>query len=350
MYNGVVNVDNLDASEILELLEACDELNFDELVENLQNHLLNQHKEWIQQNIIYFYEISSKHQTFDLLQGYCNELIDDNPELLLNSDDIVSIEKSMLIAILKKDDLGLDEINIWNCVIQWGIGQNQELEKDISEWNEKDFKNLKDILKDIIPLIRFNGIKSKDFSKKITPFKRIFDKELYKEILDCYLDNEWQPRLLIQKGPRIAKGLLNYKMKILIYSWIDERNDELVNLYNLPYNYELIFRGSQEGFSKTIIEKKYFDIEQTVVIMKLKETGELIGGYNPVCWNLKEKSSDEGYWIETDKSFIFKIDENQINNNSILSRIKDPKCAILYYKQSIDITISKIKFCEAFTC
>src|SRR5207248_3717435 len=144
MYNGVVNVNNLDANEILELLEACDELNFNELVEDLQNHLLTQHEEWIQQNLIYFYKISSKHQTFNLLQDYC----DDNPELLLNSGDMVSIEKSMLIAILKKDNLGPDEINIWDCVIQWGIGQHKELEKDISEWNKEDFENLKDILED----------------------------------------------------------------------------------------------------------------------------------------------------------------------------------------------------------
>src|SRR5437763_3005403 len=196
MYNGVVNVNNLDANEILELLETCDELNFNELVEDLQNHLLIEHKEWIQQNLIYFYKISSKHQTFNLLQDYCNKLIDDSPELLLNSNDMVSIEKSMLITILKKDILGLDEINIWDHVIKWGIGQNQELRKDISEWNKEDFKILKDILKDIIPLVRFNQIKSKDFSKKITPFQRIFDEELYKEILDCCLDNEWQPRLL----------------------------------------------------------------------------------------------------------------------------------------------------------
>src|SRR6266542_3674573 len=216
MYNGIVNINNLDSSEILELLEACDELNFNELIEDLQNHLLDQHKEWIQQNLIYFYKISSKHQTFDLLQGYCNELIDDNPELLLNSDDIVSIEKSMLIAILKKDDLGLDEINIWNCVIQWGIGQDKELEKDISEWKEKDFKTLKGILEDIIPLIRFSEIKSGEFSRKIRPYRKVFNEDIYEEILDYYFNDEWHPRILLQKGPRIAKGLLNYKMKMLI--------------------------------------------------------------------------------------------------------------------------------------
>src|SRR2546429_7260652 len=102
MYNGIVNTNNLDASEILELLEACDELKFNELVEDLQNHLLIDHKEWIQQNLIHFYKISSKHQSFNLLQDYCNELTDDNPGFLLNSDDMVSIEKSMLITILER--------------------------------------------------------------------------------------------------------------------------------------------------------------------------------------------------------------------------------------------------------
>ena len=37
MYNGIINIDNLDANEISELLEACDELCFDELIEDLQN-------------------------------------------------------------------------------------------------------------------------------------------------------------------------------------------------------------------------------------------------------------------------------------------------------------------------
>ena len=40
MYNGIINIDNLDANEILKLLEACDELCFDELIDDLQNFLI----------------------------------------------------------------------------------------------------------------------------------------------------------------------------------------------------------------------------------------------------------------------------------------------------------------------
>ena len=60
MYNGIINIDNLDKNEILELLEACDELCFDELIDDLQNFLIKEEKEWIQENLIHTHKISSK--------------------------------------------------------------------------------------------------------------------------------------------------------------------------------------------------------------------------------------------------------------------------------------------------
>src|SRR5437660_10056371 len=194
MYNGIINIDNLDASEILELLEACDELCFDELIDDLQNFLIKEEKEWIQEkNLIDIYEISSKHQSFNLLQDYCNELIyHDNADLLLKSKGIVVTEKPMLMTILKKDDLELREIDIWDCVIRWGMGQIENLEQlkkikeiesgqhlpkfkrqkiklekeNILELNEDHLKELKNIFEDIIQLIRFNKITYTEFNKK----------------------------------------------------------------------------------------------------------------------------------------------------------------------------------------
>src|SRR5437764_4613085 len=103
IYNGIINIDNLDKNEILELLEACDELCFDELIDDLQNFLIKEEKEWIQENLIDIYKISSQYQSYNLLQDFCDELIyHDNAELLLKSEDIVVTEKPMLMSILKK--------------------------------------------------------------------------------------------------------------------------------------------------------------------------------------------------------------------------------------------------------
>src|SRR5947208_17167919 len=129
MYNGTISVNNLDANEILELLEACDELCFDELIDDLQNFLIKEEKEWNQENLIDIYKISSQHQSFNLLQDYCDGLFYDNAELLLKSSDIAIIEKPMFMSILKKDDLESREIDIWDCVIRWGMGQIENLEQ-----------------------------------------------------------------------------------------------------------------------------------------------------------------------------------------------------------------------------
>ena len=45
IYNGTVDINNLDPDEILDLLEACDELDISDLIEDLQNYLITEEKE-----------------------------------------------------------------------------------------------------------------------------------------------------------------------------------------------------------------------------------------------------------------------------------------------------------------
>ena len=106
-------------------------MNIDELIEDLQNYLIVEKKEWIKQNLVYTHKISSHHQSFNLLHDYFDELISDNPETYFKSDDFVDIEESTLVSILERDDLEVKEISIWDRVIQWGMGQSEEFEKDI---------------------------------------------------------------------------------------------------------------------------------------------------------------------------------------------------------------------------
>src|SRR6185369_16661960 len=168
-YNGTIDINHLKPNEILELLEACDELKVNELIEDLQNYLIVGKKEWIKQNLIYVHKISSRHQLFDLLHNYCSELINENPALFFKSSNFIMIEKCIFMTILERDDLALEEIDIWDCVIKWGIGQNEELKKEISGWKKEDFVKLKSTIEDLIPLIRFNEITPADFSDKILP-------------------------------------------------------------------------------------------------------------------------------------------------------------------------------------
>src|SRR6266513_4972728 len=92
-YNGTININNLNPNETFELLEACDELNVNELIEDLQNYLIVEKKEWIQQNLVYVHKVSSHHQLFSVFHNYCNKLINEDPRLFLKSSDFTTIEK-----------------------------------------------------------------------------------------------------------------------------------------------------------------------------------------------------------------------------------------------------------------
>src|SRR5207237_92550 len=154
-------------------------------------------------------------------------------------------------------------IKIWDYVVQWGAGQNKEiLEKNISEWNENGFEKMKNNLKDIIPLIRFDQITSIDFYKKIRPYEKALDKNVYEDILQYYLNVEQEPKLSLLRGPRLGKRKLlsSLEMKSLIVNWISE-NEASYNENNLPYDFKLILQGSQDGFSSTVFEKKCYNIE-----------------------------------------------------------------------------------------
>src|SRR6185369_7396705 len=106
-----------------------------------------------------------------------------------------------------------------------------------------------------------------------------------------------------------------------ISSWID-RKSSTYSLTNTPYEFQLILRGSINGFNP----QTFWDIcngqASTVVIMKVKGTEEILGGYNPLIWDAN--TVDAGYggkWEKTNDSFIFSLKNGNIQN-SILSRVK----------------------------
>ncbi|CAG8753414.1 17524_t:CDS:2, partial [Racocetra fulgida] len=107
-----------------------------------------------------------------------------------------------------------------------------------------------------------------------------------------------------------------------IISWIDPSSS------SINHGLELILRGSQDGFTENIFYKKCKNINKTVIVLKVRETTEILGGYNPLTW---DKQKGQRY-KETNDSFIFALKENGID--SIYSRVKRADCAIYCKKNS----------------
>ncbi|RHZ76510.1 hypothetical protein Glove_196g138 [Diversispora epigaea] len=276
---------------------------------------------------------------FKDLEKFCNDIVAKYPSLIFDADDFTSLQESALVSLLKRDDLQLEEVIIWEYVIKWGIAQNSTLPVDFNEWTKENFITLKTTLQQCLPLIRYFHISNADFWSKVEPYKKIFDKQLWKD-LNQHLIVPDQPvkskilpprSVLIQELPtRIAESLstiITYEHVAEISSWID-RKSSTYSLTNVPYEFQLILRGSINGFTPQTFWDTCHDHASTVVIMKVKRTEEILGGYNPLAWD----ANTGGSWAKTNDSFIFSLKNDNLQN-SILSRVKIRDNAILNVKK-----------------
>src|SRR5205085_12559576 len=93
-----------------------------------------------------------------------------------------SLQESALVSLLKRDDLQLEEMVLWEYIIKWGISQNSTLPVDLKEWTNENFTTLKTTLLRCLPLIRYFHIPGIDVLKKIKPYKKILDEQLWEDL------------------------------------------------------------------------------------------------------------------------------------------------------------------------
>src|SRR6266498_911379 len=228
IYGGRLSLEECDISDIIKILVAANELSLQELFPYLESFLIENKANWMEQNFDLIYQTSFENNSFLELQKYCTDLISKEPNKIFNSPNFSLIPEKLLFTLVKNDNLQMSEIQIWEHVIKWGLAQNPELPSDPTSFSKDDFNTLKNTLQQCIPFIRFRNLTSKEFSKKVLPFKRALPKELYKDLLDYFLDDD------IKKSvPRITKEikfnhLKNIDSKIitfqhaeLISKWID---------------------------------------------------------------------------------------------------------------------------------
>ncbi|CAG8571552.1 15664_t:CDS:2, partial [Dentiscutata heterogama] len=264
----------LEGSEILDFIAASDELFLHELFNYSQEYLIEHKAEWVRQNLVHVLQIAFRHDACVSLQNFCFGLVNENAWALFQSEEFISIDEMILISLLKRDDFSVEEIDIWNFVINWGIEHTPSiLERDISKWTFEDFTLLGTTLRNLLPLVRLFQITSKDFYHRVWPFEQILHKDLKEELLSFYLTKEppkhvplLEPRIL-QKN--IDSEIISYNHAMLIASWINRKNPQSssgpsfsIPTYfdikdfrikdkgiHVPYRLRLIYRASRDGFT-----------------------------------------------------------------------------------------------------
>ncbi|RHZ84838.1 hypothetical protein Glove_74g205 [Diversispora epigaea] len=308
IYGGIISLENFQNSVLFELLIASNELNLDKLIELLQTHFVVNNASWLKLNFSWVCRIKNLKNLNSLLE-FCNNIIAKHPDTIFGSDIFLTLPEDTLISIIKKDDLQLEESKIWQYLIQWGKAQNPTLPTNLDEWTSDDFLTLKTTLKNCLPHIRYFSISSEDVFKMILPYQQILESEVNNKQTSPTL-----PRKINKIIPtRSTLNIITDKHALKISSWIDRRSTKYTK--NNPYEFKLLVRGSRDGFDVGTIYKNCDKISSIVIVLKVKDTGEILGGYIP-C----ELDKDKNKWIYSPDSFIFSLKTANIKK-SILSRV-----------------------------
>ncbi|RHZ72451.1 hypothetical protein Glove_242g115 [Diversispora epigaea] len=336
VYGGIVNLENIETRIIFDLMLTANKFELEELSKKLETILIEDKASWLKSHFSLVYHTIFINNNFKDLENFCNDIVAKYPNLIFDAEDFTSLHESALVSLLKRDDLQMEEIKIWEYIIKWGIAQNPNLPTNLEEWTKENFLTLKTTLQQCLPYIRYFHLSSADIWNKVESYKKILDKQLWKDLMQHFMSPD-QPiksiilparTVLVPELPARSKEpfstIISDEHVAEISSWIDRKNTTYPST-NYPYEFQLILRGSKDGFAP----ETFWDIchghASTVIIIKIKGTDEIIGGYNPLMWD----NNAGDVYKETNDSFIFSLKNGNIQN-SILSRVTRPNYALYY--------------------
>ncbi|RHZ51141.1 hypothetical protein Glove_482g57 [Diversispora epigaea] len=177
IYGGIVNIEDTDTKTIYELMINANELELKKLSGKLERYLIESKASWLRTYFYHVYHSIFNSNGFKCLKKFYNDIIVKYPNLIFESEDFTSLQETALISVLKRDDLNVEEIKIWDTLSN-GELQNPTLPTNLKEWSYENFKALKITLQQSLPFIRYFHIPNEDIWEKVKPYEKILEKQI----------------------------------------------------------------------------------------------------------------------------------------------------------------------------
>ncbi|CAG8558300.1 14435_t:CDS:2 [Acaulospora morrowiae] len=196
LYTGVISVEDKEGGFLLSLLTAADELILPELISEIQGFLIETQSIWIQENFYYVLDFAFTNDTYSTLQTYCMDSICADPHMLFSSDYFYCLDNKILRSLLKRDDLAIEEVDLWNYLIKWALAQNPPFvttdPENPKNWSPGYFATFKKLVDGCTSLIRFTSMTPEQFRERVWPFHELLPRELCDTIMDGYTQQALQ--------------------------------------------------------------------------------------------------------------------------------------------------------------
>ncbi|RHZ60080.1 hypothetical protein Glove_359g22 [Diversispora epigaea] len=340
-YTSNIELNSISHAELFKLLIACDELVLSSIIDNIQTCLINNHSNHFESDpLSYLIKLYTCKRCSTLKTWLIQQLLQNPKSLIFNSPHFNSVSKELLVELFQRRYEDVDEIEIWWKFLEWSVHQAnfsvyyspspfdydiRELNLDEFEsWDDKECERVKQILSEIIILLRWKEISFENFIAHISPHQKLFPPSLYENILSYYkVETKFQPS--DQTGPTVStiivpryslqqyynSSLISPSHFNIISSWIDRKGSGYYHKRLLPYKFTLLYRASRDGFDSSIFHERCDNKGATIMIAKVYLGGKIIGGYNPLDWKSQEQ-------IETSESSSNVKNVENDNNNGIV--------------------------------
>ncbi|CAI2170228.1 10282_t:CDS:2 [Funneliformis geosporum] len=225
---------------------------------------------------IVFQKPNIAHEVFDVILKY---IYSGTADLLVQEGGII------LNLLTASDELNLQELIVY---------AQDHLIQQKSDWLQENviqvlhtvgyLEACKDLQNFCLGLI----CQDPDYWDKLRPFRQILPSKLHEDLLQYYCKrgniSQTDTPILSPRKAGIQSNIIKFKHISLITKWIDRKEGSENTLEKSQYNFNRILCGSDDGFTAANFHKKCDGRGPTLIIIKVKESGEIIGGYNPISW------------------------------------------------------------------
>ncbi|CAG8786820.1 23610_t:CDS:2 [Gigaspora margarita] len=252
IYDGTVNLANIEFSEIIFLLWGAYELNLKELCNYFENIIMDQ-KELVKKHISL---INRKGlSNFKKLDTLWKQFVIEDTDVF-NSNDFTTLQKEEFLYFYINRPNNVTEIELWEKLLKWATIQSGSLPSDVFQYADNHFATLKKIIKPFIQYINFKSIRKDDFYQNVHPFNKAFDPKIYIKILEIYTFNINQESSITNKpfdNLSISPSSLN--ISSILPNQSSKKSAILTTDVKLPISLEINF-GTSAIKSTTITASK----------------------------------------------------------------------------------------------
>uniref|UniRef100_A0A182SMJ1 Probable small nuclear ribonucleoprotein E n=1 Tax=Anopheles maculatus TaxID=74869 RepID=A0A182SMJ1_9DIPT len=268
----------------------------------------------------------------------CITYIAENASECVKTNAFLNLTKEGLIQVISYDNLGLEEEDVWRCVLAWAKNQ-AGVTQPTAHWTEEERQRVCQYLAPVISHVRLFLIDSQVFAEEVEPTGAVPIELSLERYRRAALHSNKLPTATASAAPVPAGPLTENDKRLqprlmlnLFHGSAILKNDKIHFQGTLngwygaaKQTWRMVYRASTNGFAASAFHR-HCDGVAPLFIIALSSNGAISGGFTDVAF---AKTNRKGGYLHSEKAFLFALNYN--NEPSTKFDIVKKPYAICYH-------------------